>query len=288
MTTKLKLRGELNLVQFMEWILRIALKMTSGLSLTASEKLEFVLNEHVIRYSQSGIELRDRIESKSMTKMLSNLQRYLFEAFCYFAASKANGNGTDRSNKAVYVPLLRIDGFMAMLEELQLIGTALTRNTIKSIFRRAQYQDEKRYASPFADDPTLKPQSPGAGLLSTQCLLHFDAFIECLVVVAIHKKPDPYLGLETRVEEFLVNSVIDPLFQQNKISMPFKPKKTKKYAVKQRKRRKMKNANSSNKQRNRSNKQRRATVSRISTYSKTSGSTMASKTKIKKKRNSKS
>merc|ERR1712058_26709 len=112
-----------------------------------------------------------------------------------------------------------------MGEELQLIGSALTRNTIRPIFRRAQYQDEKQFAPPFADDPNFQRQINGhnAGS-STQSVLHYDAFIECLVVIAIHKKPDAYLSLETRVEEFLVNSVIDPLFQQNKISMPFKPK----------------------------------------------------------------
>merc|ERR1712098_444602 len=178
-------------------------------------------------------------------------------------------------NKANCAPLLRIDGFMVMLEELQLIGSALTRNTIRSIFRRAQYQDEKQFAPPFADDPNFQRQIKGQNAgISTQSVLHYDTFIECLVGIPIHKKPDPYLSLETRVEEFLVNSVIDPLFQQNKISMPFKPKNIEN-AIKR-------NRKQSKKAKGKQKKKRRNTVSL------TNAATRTMRTKLKKKRNNKS
>ena len=131
-----------------------------------------------------------------MTAMLATLEKPLREAFEFYAAQR-DGEGA----------LLSVEGFVAMLEELQLMGSAFSVSTVKSIFRRAQYQT--------ATDESLVHS------ISAE-LMRFEPFVESLVVCALYKKPDPYLALNTRVEEFLVHSVINPLFHKKRISTQIK------------------------------------------------------------------
>ena len=223
---------ELSEMQFMELLVRLAWKKYHhNHSMSPAEKLELLLTQHLVRFSQSANELRDQIQSKAVSKVLSVLQKQLFEVFCYYAArvkvANSNNNDDHENNSGASVdsshktsPLLHFDGYLIMLDELHF---NFTKQTFRAIFRRAQYQDDKQYAvhhhhqrhNQNMDDANNNSSSSTAIYKS---IIDFDCFLESLVVVAIYKKPDPYIQLATRVEDFLINHVINPLFNRNRIS----------------------------------------------------------------------
>ena len=115
--------------------------------------------------------------------------------------SNGGNNGSNASNNAGAsdsMGTISSSTFVTMLDELQLISGALTKHTALGIYKRAL---------------TL-------GIRSSVChhALDYDQFLEALVVLAIHRRPDPYVPLHARVQEFIFQGIILPLFHKRRIS----------------------------------------------------------------------
>ena len=147
-----------------------------------------------------------------MQQVLQAVREPLYEAFIYYSSIKKpkTGNSDSNDNKSQQTRI-HFDGFAQMLDELQLLSSAFTKPTFKSIFQRAQFQDDS------FEEQTIQSYT-------SEQEIDFESFIEVLVVIAIYKKPDPYLPVSTRVEEFLLHSIIHPLNAKHRIAS--QPKKS--------------------------------------------------------------
>lgn len=229
---------QLTLFEFLEFLVRIAYRKYPSKKASLPDKLRLLLNNYIIRNSASGDQLRDRIQQQDIQNVLSSLDSQLNEAFRYFGSvintqnkakeaqakdwlkyksgknikkQKSKSSISDKNNiqsSESTDPKITFDQFCGMLDELQLISSNFTRATFKNVFKRAMFTNE----SNVGGRSVLRRKS------NNKEYLDYVSFLEALVVVAMYKKPDPYLPLATRLEEFLILSVLNPLFHMGKIS----------------------------------------------------------------------
>eukprot|EP01012_Entosiphon_sulcatum_P061277 TRINITY_DN8671_c1_g1_i1.p1 TRINITY_DN8671_c1_g1~~TRINITY_DN8671_c1_g1_i1.p1 ORF type:complete len:1212 (-),score=125.24 TRINITY_DN8671_c1_g1_i1:9-3644(-) len=180
--------------QWAEALLYLADKRYARTSATLDERLQLLLERHVLPFAyRSDVEgfAAEVLHSVPVQKVLRDHKRLLERMFLHYLC------GSPGAPSQMLRAALSYHQWARLIKDSKLLGQGLTLHTTAVLYEMlAGFQ-------PPAPQPGLPQQGP-------ECRLHFAQFQHSLVALACWKQANPYLPVHQKLRWFLTKTIIPP------------------------------------------------------------------------------
>eukprot|EP00474_Spongospora_subterranea_P001128 CRZ01586.1 hypothetical protein [Spongospora subterranea] len=190
--------------EFVECLLRLAIKKYAK-PYSVADRLVLLMETFVLKNAMRSERFREELCSVKVKDVFDRNRACLKCIFRYYAAGGKKPKG---KRKTAQDDSMSLAEFKLMVQECAWVDATFSLSHVQSIFNNIQRTDDEE-----------------ASEVNTE--LVYDEFIEGIAAIAVMKIPNPYVEIDTRIEDFIHTRLLAPLVKLNIITGLKKLVKTK-------------------------------------------------------------
>ncbi|CEO95815.1 hypothetical protein PBRA_004528 [Plasmodiophora brassicae] len=185
--------------EFVECLVRLAVRKFAK-PMSVADRLQMLMENYVLKNAMRSERFREDICSVKVRDVFDRYRSCLKCIFRYYASGGKNPKKSERREKSwIKDDTISMTNFHLLVKECAWVDATFSLSHVGVIFNNIQRMEEDEAADVHTE-------------------LVYDEFIEGLAAIAVMKIPNPYVELDTRIEDFITTRLLTPLGKLNHIT----------------------------------------------------------------------